>query len=104
MHLTRENIVSWGKFLGLAVPVIGAAVSLMVYLDDARKSLDSIKTNQVSITAELHEQTKDLEEIRKTQGTIVDKVDRRIDKVESEIFDGLMGMATDIGRLLERTK
>ena len=104
MNFDRTTVIQWAKFLGLAVPILGATASLMFYIDDARSSFDSIKSEQVSIRKELALQTADLESIRSVQGLIISTVERRLDKLEGELTMGLQGMAIDVGRLIERTE
>ena len=104
MNITRDHVVSWGKFAFVALPVLSACAAVFFQLEDSRNSDDDIKKEQVEIRKELALQTADLEEIRSAQGTILETVEHGNEKVEGLIVDALQGMAIDVGRLIERTE
>lgn len=104
MNITRDHVVSWGKFAVVALPVLSAVAAVFFYLEDSRGSFDDIKKEQVEIRKELALQTSDLEEIRSAQGTILETVEHGNEKVEGLIVDALQGMAVTLGRLIERTE
>lgn len=99
MNVHRSDVVKWAKFLGVAMPVVGASVTLMVYLQDAHATLADIRAAQAVILAELGAQTHDLEEIRVAQGSIL----RGIGDLGNAIHNGLLEMAGSVGQLIERT-
>ena len=91
----NATVIAWAKYLAMAVPLIGAAGTVVHFAEDIRSSLADIRKEQV--------------EIRRMQGTIVSTMDRRFDKIEdghdrivSEATAGMSGLAIEIGRVSGR--
>ena len=93
--MDTPTLVSWAKYVAVALPLIGASATVIVYAEDLRGSLADIRKEQG--------------EIRKTQHTIIDTVDRRLDKVEdghdrivSEVTGAMTTLAIEVGRVSGR--
>ena len=87
--MKRRTLVSWGKYLAVALPLVGAAGTVVIYAEDVRGSLADIQKEQV--------------EIRRTQEVIVRTVESGNDRIVSEVSRNGLALAVELGRVSERT-
>ena len=74
---------------------------------DQTHRLESIQGEQVNIRRDMALQTADIEEVRQTQATIVHRFDRIEDGqrwLSTQMQQGSIALAIELGRLLERTE
>ena len=80
--MERQSLIEWGKYLGLALPLIGASATVVIYVEDIRSSLADVRGEQ--------------DEIRDMQATIITTMDRRFDKIEDG-HDRVVGAVSSTG-------
>lgn len=93
--MDTPTLVSWAKYVAVALPLIGASATVVLYAEDLTNTLADIR--------------KDQGEIRETQKTIIKTVDRRLDKIEdghdrivSEVTRATTALAVEVGRVSGR--
>ena len=87
--MERRSIVELAKYLVMAVPLIGAAATIVLYAEDVRNSLADIRKEQA--------------EIRRTQASIVHAVEAGNDRIVNAVSHGSLALAVELGRVSERT-
>ena len=93
--METKSLVEWAKYVAVALPLIGASATIIIYAEELKNSIGDIRKEQT--------------EIRKMQGTIVDTLERRLDKVEdghdrivSEVSRATTTLAIEVGRVSGR--
>ena len=83
--MDTPTLVSWAKYIAVALPLIGASGTVIIYAEELKNSIGDIRKEQ--------------KEIRKSQASIIGTMDTRFNKIETG-HDRLDDTIEDTGKTI----